>query len=55
MQESVMWLVNAMIEQTDSPNVIAMCASNNIVQIIADQISMEKKEPVSSLGYNYCF
>ncbi len=44
MQENIMWLINAMVEQTETQAVIAICVQNNVLRIIADQISSEKKE-----------
>ena len=44
MQENIMWLINAMVEQSETQAVIGICVQNNVLQIIADQISAEKKE-----------
>ena len=44
MQESVMYLVNQMVEIGETQNVIQVCSQAKIVQIIADQISHEKRE-----------
>ena len=44
MQESVMHLVNQMVDIGETQNVIQVCSQAKIVQIIADQISHEKKE-----------
>lgn len=31
-----MWLINAMVEQSDTQAVIGVCVQNNVLQIIAD-------------------
>ena len=53
MQENIMWLVNAMVEQTETQGVISMCAKNNVIQIIADQISADRQETVRVILITY--
>ena len=36
MQENIIWLVNSIVEQGNSQNVIQVCIENKVVGIIAD-------------------
>ena len=49
MQENIIWLVNSMVDLGDQ-DVINICSQNNIVFIIAEQISADKKEHVRGLN-----
>ncbi len=44
MQENIIWLVNAMVEQ--GKNVVELCVNNNVVALIANQLTPDKQERV---------
>jgi hypothetical protein len=49
MQENIIWLVNAMVEQGE--NVTEVCVNNHVVALIVNQLSKDKRERVSSLYF----
>ena len=44
MQESILHLVNQMVDLGETQNVVQVCSQAKIVQIVAEQINPEKKE-----------
>ena len=39
-----MWLINSMVDQAETGSIVKVCMDNKVVQIIADQISSDKRE-----------
>jgi hypothetical protein len=44
MQENIIWLVNAMVEQGE--NVVDVCIENQVVALISNQLTPDKQERV---------
>lgn len=49
MQENIIWLVNAMVEQGE--NVVDVCIENQVVALISNQLTPDKQERVITHFY----
>jgi hypothetical protein len=50
MQENIIWLVNAMVEQGE--NVVDVCIENQVVALISNQLTPDKQESVITQIYD---